>query len=92
MIELRQIGRHALTAFGVAYNAEPKILSFDGDGQLPSLDLVECINVPQLGVTSYATVGMSRFDNASKVNGKDLRVELVVLFVSSSGVWFRALW
>jgi len=77
MIELSQIARHALTAFGVAHDAEPKIWASDGDDQLPPLNLVECVNVPQRGVTSYATVGMSRFDNAARANGKDLRVELV---------------
>lgn len=78
MFTARQITRHTMTAFGVAPSVEPKILlSPGGEEGLPSLNLIECDNIPQFGVTSYATIGMSQYTNLSTGGGKNLGVELL---------------
>lgn len=67
-----------MTAFGIAPSVEPKILLYPGGEEgLPSLNLIECGNIPQVGVTSYATVGMSQYTDLLTGDGRNLGVELV---------------
>lgn len=59
--------------------AKPIVDRFADDDEDPNwVDVMRTAESPQPGVTSYATLGMSRFDNGGlEVDGKPLRVELL---------------
>lgn len=59
--------------------SKPIVDRFGDDDDDPNwVDVMRTVDSPQPGVTSYATLGMSRFDNGGlEVGGKALRVELL---------------
>lgn len=77
LIDLRDVAHNATDAFGLAADARPLVTRFDQDLEGATVEIVECPDIPKVGLVSYATIGMSLFDNALEARNKSLRVELV---------------
>lgn len=72
-IEVGAIARQAAAAFG----GTPTVTRHHDEAEVNWVDIVACPDRPLAGITSYATIGLSRHDNRLESDGKSLRVELV---------------
>jgi antitoxin YqcF len=74
-VDLRRVAKHELALLG----GEPQVTRYRHDGRHDLwVDVLVCADRPQASITSYATIGISRFDNgATTRDGHDLRVELL---------------
>lgn len=72
---VKEIYRQVKDLFG---GAKPIVDRYADDHEEHWVDVMRMPDCPQPGVTSYATLGMSRFDNGGlESGGKPLRVELL---------------
>lgn len=70
----KKIAKHTALAFGVE---KPPITRFWDDKKENGINILEAINSPQDGVTSYATIGLSEHPLVLKGKEFGTRVELV---------------
>jgi antitoxin YqcF len=74
-VDLRRVAHHELALLG----GEPQVTRYRHDDHHSLwVDVLACADRPQASVTSYATIGISTFDNeATTRDGRALRVELL---------------
>lgn len=60
-----------------AFGGNPQITRFWDEPKIQSVDVLECIDRPEVGVSSFATIGLSDYPNRAEPGGKDIRVELL---------------
>ena len=71
--ENKIIARETLNVFG----GKPIVKKYWDDNNISSVDILCCEDVPQIGISSYATLGLSDCSIGLNVNSTPLRVEFV---------------
>lgn len=71
--ERKIIARTLLNGFG----GTPQVFAFQDEKQKTNIDLLSCVNRPQEGVTSYATIGLFEHSIGYEIEEKELRMELL---------------
>jgi len=69
----KAIARAVISAFG----GSPQIHRFWDESKIGSVDIVECPDRPEAGVSSFGTIGVSDTPNQAEPGGKDTRIELL---------------
>lgn len=67
------VAKHALKAFG----GTPKVYKYWDNNDNSNIDIAGCIDRPDAGVTSYATLGLHNYSIDKFADDKELRVEIV---------------
>lgn len=71
---LRELAKHTSLAFEAD---RPPIFHFWDDNHISDVYILEAVSCPQLGVTSYATIGLSEYPLIYKEKEFNSRVEIV---------------
>lgn len=73
-VDNKKIAQHILKAV----NGEPKVIRYKDNDDKSVIDIFIGEDRPFDGVTTYSTIGLSKYDISTKTgNGKDLRVEFI---------------
>jgi len=72
-VEFKVIARRAAAVFG----GTAKVMRYKDDAEVNWVDVLGCADRPSPGVTAYATIGLSRYDNQLTSGSRPLRVELL---------------
>src|SRR5574344_441518 len=73
MDDIKVIANKELEVFG----GEPDVIQYLDENNKKSIDILICVNRPDIGLQSCATIGLSNTNIDMESGGKDLKVELV---------------